>query len=47
MQRAGLSLSRQLVRTVHNQGTVLRLNLLISQGAMPNLRSMTIIGPGF
>jgi len=32
---------------VVNQGTVLRLNLGISQGSMPNLESMTIIGSGF
>jgi hypothetical protein len=32
---------------VVNQGTVLRLNLTIAKGSMPNLQSMTIIGSGF
>lgn len=32
---------------VVHQGTVLRLNLSISQGMMPSLQSMTIIGSGF
>jgi hypothetical protein len=32
---------------VVHQGTVLRLNLKISPGAMPSLQSMTIIGSGF
>src|SRR5947209_4752559 len=32
---------------VVNQGTVLRLNLTIAKGSMPNLQSMTIVGSGF
>jgi hypothetical protein len=32
---------------VVNQGTVLRLNLTIAKGSMPNLQSMTVIGSGF
>ena len=31
---------------VVNQGTVLRLNLTIAKGSMPNLQSMTIVGSG-
>jgi len=30
-----------------NQGTVVRLNLAIPNGAMPNLESMTVVGSGF
>lgn len=32
---------------VVNEGSVLRLNLNISQGSMPNLESITVIGSGF
>jgi hypothetical protein len=32
---------------VVHQGTVLRLNLEVSRGAMPSLQSMTVIGSGF
>lgn len=32
---------------VVNQGTVVRVNLTISQGSMPNLQSLTVIGSGF